>query len=94
VLEFVPGATRAQRAKQGPVEIRRVRPRAQPNLVEIFVATRLGRSSRGLSVDLTQGTRRLGSFSLVASCFTDHVYGVAVVSCDFRGRHPWLLERV
>jgi hypothetical protein len=94
VIEFAPGASKVQRSKVGVVEIHRVRPRAEPYFVEVFVETRRGRVRRGLTVDLSQGGRKLGSFTLVGSCFTEIVYGNTIARCNFKGRQPWLWDRL
>lgn len=94
VIEFVPGATKVQRTRVGVVEVRRVRPQVNPYFVEVFVATRKGRVRRGLTVDLSQGTRSLGRFTLVGSCSTLITYGNTFADCKFRGRQPWLLDNL
>ena len=61
--------------------------------VEIFVATPPGVARRGVSVTLTQGTRRLGSFAAAGRCYTERIrtpYDVPSTTCDFKGRHAWL----
>lgn len=90
VIEFVPGASKVQRSKVGVVEVRRVHPQVDPYFVEVFVATRKGRARRGLTVNLSQGTRSLGSFTLVGSCLTYITYGNTMADCRFKGRQPWM----
>jgi hypothetical protein len=94
VIEFVPGALKVQRSKVGVVEVRRVHPQANPHFVEVFVATRKGRARRGLTVDISQGGRSLGSFTLVGSCKTSISYGNTFADCRFRGRQPWMYDRL
>ncbi len=82
VLEHVPGAKRPRRAQSGLVKI--VRRKGGPEwgilpeddgreTVEIFVATPPGVARRGVSVTLTQGTRRLGSFAAAGRCYTERM---------------------
>ena len=82
VLEHVPGAKRPRRAQEGLVKI--VRREGGPEwgilpeddgreTVEIFVATPPGVARRGVSVTLTQGTRRLGSFAAAGRCYTERI---------------------
>jgi hypothetical protein len=94
VIAFAPGAPKVQRSKVGVVEVRRVHPQVDPYFVEVFVATRKGRVRRGLTVDLSQGKRSLGSFTLVGSCSTEIVYGNTIARCRFKGRQPWLWDRL
>lgn len=90
VIEFVPGATKVLRSTQGVVQVRRARPQVEPYEADIFVATRKGRSKRGLTLDVSQGARSLGSFTLVGACNTRVSYGVTFGGCRFKGRQPWL----
>ena len=90
VIEFPPGEAEVRRSKVGVVQVRRARPRSDPYLAEVFVATRKGRARRGLRVDISQGGRRLGSFTLVGSCRTLISYGNTFADCSFKGRQPWL----
>jgi hypothetical protein len=92
VIEFPPGEPKARRVTKGVVQVRRARPRSDPYLAEVFVATRKGRARRGLTVDVSQGTRSLGSFTLVGSCVTHISYGATFGRCRFKGRQPWLLR--
>ena len=69
-------------------------PRADPYLVEVFLESRKGRARRGLTVDVTQGARSLGSFTLVGSCKTVISYGNTFADCKFKGRQPWLGGRL
>ena len=94
IVEFAPGAPKAQRSTVGVVQVRRVHPRADPYLVEVFLETRKGRARRGLTVDVTQGARSLGSFTLVGSCKTVISYGNTFADCKFKGRQPWLGGRL
>jgi hypothetical protein len=89
-IEFVPGATKVLRSTEGVVQVRRARPQVEPYEADIVVATRKGRSKRGLTLDVSQGTRVLGSFTLVGSCTTRISYGVTFGGCRFKGRQPWL----
>jgi hypothetical protein len=72
------------------VQVRRARPQVEPYEADIFVATRKGRSKRGLTLDVSQGARSLGSFTLVGACNTRVSYGVTFGGCRFKGRQPWL----
>lgn len=90
VIEFPAGEPEVRRSRVGVVQVRRARPRVDPYLVEVFVATRKGRARRGLRVDISQGTRSLGSFTLVGSCRTLISYGNTFADCRFKGRQPWL----
>jgi hypothetical protein len=90
VIEFPPGEPKVRRDTKGVVQVRRARPQADPCLAEVFVATRKGRARRGLTVDVSQGQRSLGSFTLVGSCLTHISYGVTIERCRFKGRQPWL----
>lgn len=92
VIEFPPGEPKVRRDTKGVVQVRRARPQADPYLAEVFVATRKGRARRGLTVDVSQGTRTLGSFTLVGSCSTHISYGVTIERCRFKGRQAWLLR--
>jgi hypothetical protein len=92
VIEFPPGEPKARRVTKGVVQVRRARPQSDPYLAEVFVATRKGRARRGLTVDVSQGTRSLGSFTLVGSCVTHISYGVTLGRCRFKGRQPWLFR--
>jgi hypothetical protein len=56
-IEFVPGATKVLRSTEGVVQVRRARPQVEPYEADIVVATRKGRSKRGLTLDVSQGTR-------------------------------------
>jgi hypothetical protein len=94
VIEFAPGARKVQRSKVGVVEVRRVHPQVDPYFVEVFVATRKGRARRGLTVDLSQGGRSLGSFTLVGSRLTYITYGNTFADCRFRGSQPWMWKRL
>jgi hypothetical protein len=89
-IEFVPGATKVQRSTQGVVQVRRARPQVEPYEADIFVATRKGRSKRGLTLDVSQGSRLIGSFTLVGSCTTRISYGATLGGCRFKGRQPWM----
>jgi hypothetical protein len=90
VIEFPPGEAEVRRSKVGVVQVRRARPRSDPYLAEVFVATRKGRARRGLRVDISQGARSLGSFTLVGTCKTLISYGNTYADCRFKGRQPWL----
>jgi hypothetical protein len=90
--EFPSGEPKARRDTKGVVQVRRARPQSDPYLAEVFVATRKGRARRGLTVDVSQGTRSLGSFTLVGSCTTRISYGVTLERCRFKGRQPWLFR--
>lgn len=94
VIEFAPGARKVQRSTVGVVQVRRARPQGDPYLAEVFVETRKGRARRGLTVNVTQGARSLGSFTLVGSCKTLISYGNTFADCRFRGRQPWLGGRL
>ncbi len=89
-IEFVPGATKVLRSTQGVVQVRRAHPQVEPYEADIYVTTRRGRAARGLTVDVSQGTRSLGSFTLVGSCTIRISYGVQLGGCRFKGRQPWL----
>jgi hypothetical protein len=89
-IEFVPGAREVQRSAQGVVQVRRARPQVEPYEADIFVSTRKGRSKRGLTLEVSQGSRLIGSFTLVGSCTTRISYGVTLGACRFKGRQPWL----
>lgn len=90
VIEFPPGEPKVRRDTKGVVQVRRARPQADPYLVEVFVATRKGRARRGLTIDVSQGGRSLGSFTLVGTCNTRISYGNISANCNFKGRQPWL----
>jgi hypothetical protein len=90
VIEFPPGEPRVRRDTKGVVQVRRAHPRGDPYLAEVFVATRKGTVRRGLTVDVTQGSRVIGSFTLVGTCRTRISYGNTSVDCNFKGRQPWL----
>ena len=91
VLEFVARARGPRSAERGLVEIKRTRVFPYDyEVVEIWVAARTGLFSRGVSVTLTQGTRRLGSFAAVARCRMSVSFGSPSTSCKFKGRHRWL----
>jgi hypothetical protein len=91
VLEFVPRARQPRRAQTGLVEILRTRHFPYDDeVVEIWVATRPGFFRRGVSVTLTQGTRRLGSFAVAGRCYSWASFGSPSMSCDFKGRHSWI----
>jgi len=49
-------------------------------------------AKRGVTVDVSQGQRSLGSFTLVGSCRTHISYGVTIERCRFKGRQPWLFR--
>ena len=90
VIEFVPGATKVLRSTQGVVQVRRARPQVEPYEADIFVATRRGRSKRGLTLDVSQGSRVIGSFTLVGTCAIRISYGVELGGCRFKGHQPWM----
>jgi hypothetical protein len=92
VIEFPAGEPKVRRDTKGVVQVRRARPRGDPYLAEVFVATRKGRAKRGVTVDVSQGQRSLGSFTLAGSCRTHISYGVTIERCRFKGRQPWLLR--
>jgi hypothetical protein len=92
VIEFPPGEPKVKRDTQGVVQVRRARPQGDPYMAEVFVRTRKGRAARGLTVDVSQGARLLGRFTLVGRCSTRIVFGGTFANCRFRGRQPWLLR--
>jgi hypothetical protein len=89
-IEWVPGTTKVLRSTQGVVQVRRAHPQVETYEADIYVTTRKGRAARGLTVDVSQGTRSLGSFTLVGSCTIRISYGVQLGGCRFKGRQPWL----
>lgn len=86
----MPGATKVLRSTRGVVQVRHARPQVEPYEADVYVTTRKGRSQRGLTVDVSQGSRTVGSFTLVGTCRTTTSYGVTLGGCRFRGRQPWL----
>lgn len=90
VIEFAAGEPKVRRDTSGVVQVRRARPQSDPYYAEVFVATRRGRAARGVTVDVSQGARRLGSFTLVGRCSMRISYGVTFGRCNFKGRQPWL----
>lgn len=91
VLEYAPQARRPRRARMGLVEIvRTTRFPYDHHVIEIWVATRSGLSRRGVSITLSQGTRRLGSFAVAGRCNSWSSLGAPGTSCDFKGKHRWL----
>ncbi len=91
VIEFPPRDPKVKRDSEGVVQVRRAKPYVYEDLAEVYVRTRKGRARRGLTVDISQGTRSLGSFTLVGSCRTLISYGNTFADCRFKGRQPWLL---
>jgi hypothetical protein len=105
VLEHVPGAKPPRRAQRGLVTIVRreggtewgILPKDDGReTIEIFVATPPGVTRRGVSVTLTQGPRRLGSFAAAGRCYTKPKRGPYYspsTTCDFKDKHAWLSAR-
>ena len=89
-IEFVPGPLKVLRSTRGVVQVRRAHPQVEPYEADIYVTTRKGRSKRGLTVDVSQGDRLIGSFTLVGTCNMRISYGVNLGGCRFKGRQPWL----
>jgi len=91
VLAFAPQARRPRRASMGLVEIvRTTRFPYDHDVIEVWVATRPGLSRRGVSISLSQGTRRLGSFAVAGRCNSRSSLGAPSTSCDFKGNPRWL----